>query len=39
MPPFLTPDDGVKVPLEATYQAAWAEVPNRWREVLESPTA
>jgi hypothetical protein len=35
MPLFLTPDNGVKVPLEATYQAAWDEVPNRWREVLE----
>jgi hypothetical protein len=39
MPLFLTPDDGVKVPLEATYQAAWAEVPDRWREVLETPPA
>jgi hypothetical protein len=37
MPLFLTPDDGVKVPLEATYQAAWEEVPARWREVLEPP--
>jgi hypothetical protein len=38
MPLFLTPDDGVKVPLEATYQAAREEVPGRWREVLEAPT-
>jgi hypothetical protein len=37
MPLFLTPDDGVRVPLEATYQAAWEEVPARWREVLEPP--
>ena len=37
MPLFLTPDDGVKVPLEATYQSAWDEVPARWREVLEPP--
>jgi hypothetical protein len=39
MPLFLTPDDGVKVPLEATYRAAWEEVPGRWREVLEPPPA
>lgn len=38
MPLFLTPDEHVNVPLEATYQAAWAEVPERWREVLEGPT-
>lgn len=38
MPLFLTPDEHVLVPLEATYQAAWAEVPDRWREVLESAT-
>jgi hypothetical protein len=38
MPLYLTPDEHVRVPLEATYQAAWAEVPDRWREVLEPPT-
>jgi hypothetical protein len=37
MPLFLTPDDYVNVPLEATYQAAWAEVPDRWQEVLAAP--
>lgn len=39
MPLFLTPDEYVNVPLEASYQAAWAEVPDRWREVLASPTS
>jgi hypothetical protein len=37
MPLFLTPEEHVNVPLDATYEAAWAEVPDRWREVLESP--
>lgn len=37
MPLFLTPDEHVQVPLEATYQAAFAEVPDRWGEVLEPP--
>lgn len=37
MPLFLSPDDGVDVPLEATYRAAWEEMPPRWREVLEPP--
>jgi hypothetical protein len=37
MPLFLTPDEYVSVPLEAAYQAAWREVPGRWREVLELP--
>ncbi|HLW67133.1 MAG TPA: DUF4058 family protein [Gemmataceae bacterium] len=32
---FLTPDDYITVPLEATYDAAFEEVPGRWREVLE----
>ncbi len=36
MPLFLTPDVYVNVPLEASYQAAWAEVPQRWRDVLAS---
>jgi hypothetical protein len=37
MPLFLTPEEHVNVPLDATYEAAWAEVPDRWRDVLESP--
>jgi hypothetical protein len=39
MPLFLTPDEHVSVPLDTTYEAAWAEVPERWREVLEQPRA
>ena len=40
MPLFLTPEEYVPVPLEATYQAAWRGVPKRWRSVLEaSPDA
>ncbi len=35
MPLFLDPPLWVGVPLEATYQAAFAEVPVRWRGVLE----
>jgi hypothetical protein len=35
MPLFLEPEAHVPVPLEATYQAAWAALPRRWREVLE----
>jgi len=34
LPLFLTPDFYVMLPLEATYQAAWAEVPARWQRVL-----
>ena len=37
MPLFLTPKEHVKVPLERAYQAAWARVPDRWREVLDPP--
>lgn len=37
MPLFLTADRHVRVPLEAAYLPAWAEVPDRWREVLEPP--
>lgn len=36
MPLFLEPDGCVMVPLEFTYQAAFAEVPKRWRTVLET---
>jgi hypothetical protein len=35
MPLFLEPDQAVMIPLEATYNAAFAEVPRRWRRVLE----
>ncbi|MBI1901989.1 MAG: DUF4058 family protein [Planctomycetia bacterium] len=35
MPLFLEPGAHVPVPLEATYQAAFAAVPRRWREVVE----
>ena len=37
MPLFLEPEKVVEVPLEATYSAAFAEVPRRWRRVLEAP--
>jgi hypothetical protein len=37
MPLFLEPGQAVTVPLEQTYNAAFAEVPRRWRRVLESP--
>jgi hypothetical protein len=36
MPLFLEPDGCVMVPLEATYEAAFAVMPRRWRSVLES---
>lgn len=35
MPLFLEPQRAVPVPLETTYNAAFAEVPRRWRQVLE----
>jgi hypothetical protein len=35
MPLFLCPGEYILVPLEATYQAAWQSVPQRWRRVLE----
>lgn len=38
MPLFLAPGGHIPVPLEPTYQAAWAEVPRRWQQVLEPPT-
>lgn len=34
MPLFLTPDEYVNVPLEATYRSAWDEVPQQWRDVI-----
>jgi hypothetical protein len=36
MPLALEPDKAVDVPREATYNAAFAEVPSRWRRVLET---
>ena len=36
MPLFLDAEAYVNVPLEITYQAAWAGVPRRWRGVLET---
>jgi hypothetical protein len=38
MPLFLMPGGHVLVPLEATYQSAFAAVPRRWRRVLEAPS-
>jgi hypothetical protein len=35
MPLFLVPNGCVKVPLETTYQTAFAVLPERWRRVLE----
>lgn len=39
MPLFIEPGGHVPVPLEATYQSAFAAVPRRWRRVLEAPAA
>jgi len=39
MPLFLMPNGCVKVPLEATYQTAFAVMPRRWQRVLEGPPA
>jgi uncharacterized protein DUF4058 len=35
MPLFLDPGQYVEVPLEETYQIAFASVPRRWRTILE----
>jgi hypothetical protein len=35
MPLFLDEDDYVNVPLDPTYQSAYATLPKRWRVVLE----
>lgn len=35
MPLFLTPTHYVTVPLKATYEQAYAGVPQRWRRVIE----
>lgn len=37
MPLFLTSRRYVNLSLEATYQDAWADVPEYWRSVLEAP--
>src|SRR5262245_33635506 len=37
MPLFLLPNGCVSVPLEATYQTAFAALPRRWQQVLEEP--
>lgn len=39
MPLFLKPAGHVEVPLEATYQTAYAKVARRWHRVLEAPLA
>jgi predicted methyltransferase len=36
MPLFLEPERFVNVPLEATYQTAFAVQPERWKRVLEA---
>jgi hypothetical protein len=36
MPLFLSPDRYINVPLEPTYLAAYADMPERWRGVLEA---
>lgn len=36
-PVFLEPEKAVMVPLETTYQAAFAALPRRWQRVLETP--
>jgi hypothetical protein len=35
MPLFLEPESYVQVPLASTYQAAWAGVPDYWRNQLD----
>jgi hypothetical protein len=37
MPLFLTPQLYVLVPLEAMYEAAWADVPAFYRDILSAP--
>lgn len=39
MPLFLTPEFYIPLPLERTYESAWAAVPAYWREVLGGPSA
>jgi hypothetical protein len=39
MPLFLTPKSYVPLPLEATYDSAWENLPVYWRDVLTAPRA
>jgi hypothetical protein len=39
MPLFLTSEVYIPLPLERTYESAWAAVPAYWREVLGRPSA
>lgn len=39
MPVILEPGGAVHLPLEPTYNAAWAGVPRRWQTVLESASS
>ena len=34
MPLFYDPECYINIPLEATYEAAWRNVPARWRDVI-----
>jgi hypothetical protein len=36
MPAYIDPEEYVPVPLEATYQAAWANCPADLRELVET---
>ena len=36
MPLFLTRENYVRVPLEATYMAAWEDVPTQYQQVLRT---
>ena len=36
MPLFVEPENHVIVPLETTYQAAFAGIPHRWRRMLDA---
>ena len=39
LPLFYDPDWYVNLPLEATYMAAYAGVPRRWKRVIEASSA
>jgi hypothetical protein len=39
MPLFLTPEVYIRLPLEATYESAWENMPGYWRDVLSAPPA
>jgi hypothetical protein len=39
MPLFLEPGGCIMVPLEATYQTAYAVLPRRWQRVLDAPSS